>query len=276
MVFLKKKQIKLMMIILCYRETEDVIVLMDSLKDFRDNVGILLVNSYYDEKSKKEIESNAIKYNCDFINIENKGYGYGNNRGLDYINNYYDYEFVCICNPDVEFNKISMDILSENYFNSIIAPIIVNKKQKKQNPYYYFNSPLVNVFKQIGLVNRVKFPFYVSVLINKIYRKVFDFIYSKNEGDIEIYACHGSCFFIGYQALSKLSPLFLEEMFLFNEEEHIAKQAKLKGIPIYMNKDIQVVHYEDGSSSGIESKTFEYLCDSYTKLYNYWKYKVNN
>lgn len=260
-----KKKVKLAFVILCYRETSDVVDLIKNLENYREDISILIVNSYYDDVSKDILKSVANKYDCDFLNIENKGYGYGNNRGIEFINKNYEYDFICISNPDVIFNNFSLELLENKYLGAIVAPNIITKSGKRQNPYYYYHLPIIDSLKFIGLVKKIKLAYYLGVLINKTVRLVMDNFNKKN--DIHIYACHGSCFFIGNLALEKLGLPYNEKMFLFHEEEHLARLAKKNGIPIFFQKQIAVTHYEDGSSESISDSTHKYMQQSFKEYY---------
>lgn len=48
----------------------------------------------------------AKKLGCSFINVENKGYGFGNNRGIEYANKYFDYEFLIVSDPNIIIKKL--------------------------------------------------------------------------------------------------------------------------------------------------------------------------
>ena len=68
-------------VVLVYRNTQD-------LKDFFSSLNIpnskvVVVNSFYNDETKSEFEQIAIDNGADFLNVENKGYGYGNKRSDD-------------------------------------------------------------------------------------------------------------------------------------------------------------------------------------------------
>ena len=268
-----KTPIKLVLIVLCYRETEDIKSMLRSIQGKRDSIGVILVNSFYDEATMKTLQKTAIENNCDFINIENKGYGFGNNRGIEYANAHYEYKYLGICNPDIEFNNLPLDIFSEELSNSIIAPQIKTRTEKEQNPYYYSHLQLVDWLKFIGFQKNNSFLYYVGVAINKLYRvtrSIFEKVFHIKR--TKIYACHGSCFFIGHKAIDKIGLPYNEEMFLFHEEEHLARVAHSKNISTIFVKDINIIHFEDGSSMDIkkEGTIPKYMRQSYITYYNYW------
>ncbi|MET3697025.1 GT2 family glycosyltransferase [Bacillus oleivorans] len=268
-----KIPIKLVLVVLCYRETEDIKKMLDSIRDKRKNISVILVNSYYDESTKESFQKIANEHNTDFINIENKGYGYGNNRGIEYANNHYEYEYLGICNPDIKFNRLPLEIFTEEFYDSIIAPRIITKTEREQNPYYYSHLKVVDWLKYIAFKRNYSFAYYAGVAINKVYRETRLVIEKiTNRSKTKIYACHGSCFFIGYKAANKIGVPYNEEMFLFHEEEHLARIARNKNIPTVFIKDINIKHFEDGSSVDIKKNgsISKYMKQSYITFYNYW------
>ncbi|GAB6179425.1 hypothetical protein JCM14036_07440 [Desulfotomaculum defluvii] len=263
-----KVNLKIAFIVLCYRETKDVINLIKNINSYNGENKIVIVNSYYDEKTKLAFENIAKAYNCDFLNVENKGYGYGNNRGIEFVNDKYNYEFLCICNPDIIFNTSPIKLLTEDLHGSIIAPTIKTKNGKMQNPYYYLHLPVVDWLKYVGLVKNKRTFYLFGVGINKIVRTIFGMLNFKKR--TKIYACHGSCLFIGYKAVDKLGAIYNEDMFLFHEEEHLARKARWISIPTLLIKDIKVLHFEDGSSESIKDSTLQYMQQSYSVYYKSW------
>jgi hypothetical protein len=132
----------------------------------------------------------------------------------------------------------------------------------------------VDWLKFIGFSKGITLAYYSAVAINKIYRIIrlsIDSIFHKRR--IKIYACHGACLFIGYKAAHKIGLPYNEEMFLFHEEEHIARVVYQKKISMIFIKDIEIKHFEDGSSVDIKKSGMisKYMNQSYLVYYNYWK-----
>ncbi|MBZ9786725.1 hypothetical protein LB456_04575 [Psychroflexus sp. CAK57W] len=264
---------KIVLIVLCYRNTEDILVLLDSIKNERSEVGVVIVNSYYDDESMHCLKKIAQIYNCEYVNVDNLGYGYGNNRGIDFANQKFSYKYLCICNPDIEFIEFSSNYLKDDLVNSIIAPCIYTKTGKKQNPYYYKHIKLIDLLKYRGFKSNVIQLFYMGVIINKMIsfkeRLITKF---RSKRPIPIYACHGSCYFIGYEALEKIGLPYNEDMFLFHEEEHLAKIASKNGITTYYEDSLVIKHFEDGSSTEIIKSNLvrKYMEQSFITFYKYW------
>lgn len=75
---------KFLFVVLVYRNSADLYDFIISVKQNFTNYKIVVVNSYYDNESLKVIEDIAISNDCEFINVANKGYSYGNNLGIGY------------------------------------------------------------------------------------------------------------------------------------------------------------------------------------------------
>ena len=78
-------------VVLVYRNIDD-------LKDFFDhftipNSKVVVINSFYDKNSESSLKNIAEENDADFISVPNKGYGAGNNRGIEYVLNNYDFKY---------------------------------------------------------------------------------------------------------------------------------------------------------------------------------------
>ena len=125
-----KNKYKFIVIILIYRNYKDLIDCIDSIYEKVDDCKIVIVNAYYDEESKKKIQEIANTKNCDFLNEVNKGYSYGNNRGIEYVKKNYEFEYIIISNPDIVVKKRIANLPDAE----IIAPKIIAASGKNQNP----------------------------------------------------------------------------------------------------------------------------------------------
>lgn len=117
-------------IVLVYRNHEDLEECLQSFrKAIKSNYKCVVVNAFYDEESKIKIKEVSQKYGADFLNEKNKGYGYGNNKGIEYAVNQYDYEFIIISNPDIIVRKFDgKNLKSGNVYAPIIITSIIHFK----------------------------------------------------------------------------------------------------------------------------------------------------
>lgn len=233
--------------VLVYKNNDD---LQDFIKSVYKQCGcdfrIIVVNSYFDDSTMKRIENVATEYKCDFLNVNNNGYGAGNNKGIEYAFYKYDFSFLVVCNPDTIIRRFDIsDIDDFKGSAKILAPNIVCASGKKQNPAIVkYNRSALNLI-YFGYKNNKKLALYRGLAINKI-RRLF-FLAKKNNNRKIIFQAHGSFVIFTKGALEKLVPVYDENIFLFCEEMDLAFKAKSNGIDTIYVPDIDIYHKEDGS-----------------------------
>jgi GT2 family glycosyltransferase len=258
--------------VLTYRNTKDLKNFIKSAKEtVKDTYKIVVVNSYYDESSYKEFYSIAKENDCDFLNVENKGYGYGNNRGIEYAKANYEFKFLIVSNPDIEIINLSIKKL-EGLEECIIAPQIKTLTGKNQNPFYFLKLELLDLLNYYSCKTRRKIFSIFGIIINRLIKDISLIIIGLlNINIMRIYAAHGSFVIFGTSALKNLGTVYDERIFLFSEENHLARLAYEKSIKTYMIPDIKVLHKEDGSVGLANMKASDYWYNSFMIYYNNWK-----
>lgn len=230
-------------IILVYRNVNDLIECIESMQSKIPSCQIIVVNAFYDDISRKQIEQVAMLHNCDFINIDNKGYSYGNNVGIRYANNNYDYEFLIVSNPDILIEKFDDELLDEN---RIYAPCIIAKSGKRQNPMAVHRNRVSEYLIYKGLKTNLKSLTILGLAMGKAARIIGQ---SFKPSSFEIYQAHGSFVILHRKVIEKLEPIYDENMFLFAEEGVLALKANNANIKTLYTEDIVIHHKEDGSMS---------------------------
>lgn len=271
---MKKQNYNLIFVVLTYRNINDLKDFINTTKmRLKDSYKIIVVNSYYDDDSLTEFRDIAINNDCDFLNVENRGYGYGNNNGIEFAKDKYDFNYLIVSNPDVEIIELPLKEL-EGLTDCIIAPSINTLTGKSQNPFYYSNNELIEFLKYYSCIKKKKIFAYIGIIINKLNRELrltIDGILKVKQR--RIYATHGSFVIIGTKALESLGSIYNEEMFLFHEENHLAKLAESKGIKTIMVPSLKVLHKEDGSVGLEGEKMSKYGRESFIIYYESWKTK---
>ncbi|MBA2796619.1 hypothetical protein [Streptococcus porcinus] len=244
-----KEYYKHIFVVLVYRNIADVIGFIESVKKNVSNSKIIIVNSYYDDQSMKKVRSIATDKDCDFINIENKGFSFGNNVGIKYAIEYYEFEYVTCSNPDVVINKFDDTFLDCNP-NLVYGPEITTADGKKQNPMMEkkYNRIYTLIYKSYKLNKR--YLFIIAIILLKIFRSYGRLKHSFfNKRSYRVFQLHG-CFLVFSKAfLLKVGMPFDESMFLFGEEGVLAIRAEKNNIPLMYTKNINILHKEDGSMS---------------------------
>lgn len=259
-----RERFKYVAVVLVYRNINDLIEAIDSYKEHIPSCKIIVVNAYYDEGSMNQIKEVALNESCDFINIENKGYSFGNNTGISYANENYEYDFIIVSNPDITIGKFDDSVLD---IEKIYAPMIISKSGKNQNPMVIRKNKVAEYFVYLGMKKNSKLITILGLLIGKISRWTFECLHK----DIStIYQAHGSFVILGKKVIEKLHPIYDENMFLFAEEGVLAfKSAQMNIETVYTN-NIKIYHKEDGSMSLGDFKISDELKKA--NIYYYEKY----
>lgn len=264
---------KFVFIVLVYLNSDDLVEFIKSVEVHLLDYKIVVVNSYHDDESMHKIEKIALDNNCDFINVENRGYSYGNNQGIRYATTYYIFDYAIISNPDVTIEKFDMNVV-DKHVNHIIAPLITAKSGKRQNPLCARNNKICEKLKYYGYKKDKKLLLYTGIAINKIIRELFllCFLNGKKESK-EIFAAHGSFVIIPAKIIQKMKVVYDEGMFLFSEEMVIAYKMQCLKEKTIITKNICINHKEDGSQKisdisydGYESKSMIYCFEKYVKF----------
>lgn len=234
--------------LLVYRNSADLTDCLNSIKEKVNDYKVIVVNSYYDDESKSVFEKIAKENDCDFINVENKGYGYGNNRGIEYALKNYDFDYFVVSNSDIIIKKFEESEFLLNNKDCVVAPVITTLNGKAQNPYWIKKAPKAEKLLYKGQKKKSNFIYFLGVGINKIFRicGLKKFLRNK-EKTMEIYACHGSFVLFPRSVFEKLGLIYDENMFLFAEEAYLAHLFEDAGIKTVLTKDIEILHKEDGS-----------------------------
>lgn len=253
-------------VVLVYRNTQDLKDFFCSLKI--PNTKVVVVNSFFDEETEKEFKQIAESNNADFLSVPNRGYGAGNNSGVEFVLQRYDFKYLVISNADIIIQNMSVKVL-DICQAGIYAPSIHTLSGKQQNPHMPYH---------IKLIDRLKYNFFLHdnwrmiilfCAINKVFRILFLSITRHFNGG-KIYSAHGSFVILPKSVLQKLAPLYDEDVFLFTEEENLALNARAHGVCSYFIPEIKITHKEDGSTAMISDRQRDLTRDSFVKFYQKW------
>jgi GT2 family glycosyltransferase len=267
--------LKIVFIILTYRNTDDILDLIDSIKEklpSQCNYECVIVNSYYDEETKNKIEKIANDNSYVFINCENRGYSYGNQLGIKYAKDNIDYDFLVIANPDTVIKSFDAKVLS-TCSNAIIAPSITNLRNRKQNPMLTRFSRTSYKLMYRGVKYGKSISFNIGRVINLFNRKFLLLLRQiVPHKKVKVFQPHGSFIIFSKEALNKLDhEPFDNNMFLFGEEGVLSFKAKEKQIPIYYEKGIKILHKEDGSMRFSQKSSInKFLIESNDYFYTHY------
>jgi len=243
-----KEKTKYVFVILVYKNTSDLLECIESIEDKVRSYKIIVVNAYYNDTTKSDVERIAYSHNCDFINIENRGYSYGNNRGIEIANNKYEYQYVVVSNPDIVIKDFDDEQINDKFEYDIIAPQIVAASGRRQNPMVIKKNKISEKLEYLGFKKRSSTLIYAGILLSKLCRWYHaSIIRISSKAIYRIYEAHGSFVMISQRAISKLFPIYDENMFLFAEEGVLAARAQKEGFLTCYYDFIHIRHKEDGS-----------------------------
>lgn len=252
-------------VVLVYRNTQDLTDFF--LSNETANSRVIVVNSYYDDDSEKAFQLIAQKYNADFLTVPNKGYGAGNNRGIEYALQNYEFRYLVVSNADILVKNMALSCVS-SYGDSIIAPQIINAIGRKQNPSVPFRPTKLTEDMKYWVYQGSHYRILWILFALSRFKKILYYCISGIRK--QIFSAHGSFVIMSKKVVERLHPIYNEDMFLFNEEEHLGRLALKNGIKTYYAKNIQIHHKEDGSMKLSSFNEMERLRQSFLVYYDYW------
>lgn len=212
-----------------YNDYENVKKMLDMIQNYSVLDKIVIVdNASIDDSFQKlsEIETEKIVV---LSNTHNGGYGSGINVGAKYLNQIYPNCNIIISNTDIIIEK-EEDIKSllDNFdeTTAVVGPII--KEHTGYNCGWRIPSPWQDILLSL--------PYFYKSFSKKM-------SYSKKEinGLKEVDAVSGSFFVINGKDLEKVN-YFDENVFLYYEENILAKKLQKIGKKIKINGNVEVFH----------------------------------
>nr|AOP02850.1 hypothetical protein YS394-orf13 [Streptococcus suis] len=265
-----KEYYKHIFVVLVYRNTTDIVDFINSVREKVTGSKIIIVNSYYDDESLEIIRNIANRNKCDFLNVENKGFSYGNNIGLKHALANYHFDFVTCSNPDVIIRKFDDTVLNE-FPDSIYGPEITTVDNRKQNPMMIYRNDFIYSLIYSSYTKKKRYLFIIAVLLSKIIRTIGRiFKEFKALNSYPVFQLHGCFIIFSRKYLAQHGVPFDENMFLFGEEGVLAYEASQKGTKLIYTKEIDILHKEDGSMSLFSGDLNNELVKS--NIYFYEKY----
>lgn len=260
------KRWDIVFVVLTYKISKDLACFFDSLKFAAYEIKTIIVDAYCAEEYSCEIRKIAEKYGADYISVENRGYSYGNNRGIEYALLNYNFQYLVISNPDIEVKKIQLEKLKHSH--GIYGPLIYTLSGKRQNPFRIRYSGLGEYLNYLGYKKRIWRLIRFYSAFNRIDIMFFNIINRlRGRCDCRVYSLHGSFVMFTRDILQEYAPVYLEKMFLFGEEDFLAFKMKKFRVPMYYTEAIEVIHRENGTVGLVRLNTLEASRESYLVYY---------
>lgn len=235
--------VDIVFVVLTYRNSDDLAEFFSSLKNVNGKLKAIVVDAFFEEETSNRIQEIAKRNNSQYIRIPNKGYSYGNNKGIEFAIDNYQFDYLVVSNPDTEIKDLDISTLNKMP-SGCYGPMIIAKGGKKQNPMYIREHLLSRKIVYKGLKKDNKGYFLLGIAFNKIQNAAERIFLRKTK---EVYQLHGSFLIFSQDIILRLYPVFDEKMFLFAEESYLAKRLQSLGIRSFYVPSIIVFHKEDGS-----------------------------
>ena len=221
------------------------------------------------EKLQK-LESDKVKV---IKSDKNGGYDYGNNFGINFLKSLKEeYDYYIISNPDIsvteEAIKHCLDVAENDSKIGVIAPRMFNKEN---NPIRRSSWKMRSFWLDVVHSTRV-----LEIIFYKVLRNG-EYLEKDYEKEIlEVEAISGAFFIIKDTVLNEIG-LLDEDVFLFYEEDILAKRIAEKEYKIVSLNSEKFIHYE----SQTIGKTLSYYKKMrqlfISKMYYHKKYnKINS
>ena len=211
-----------------YQTTEKI---LDNVKDYKILDKIVVVDNNSTDDSFKKLSNFKSKKLIVIKNSQNKGYGSGINFGCKYINSKFGESYVFISNPDVViYDEEDLQKLIQTFDKdtAIVAPII--KEHEGYNRGWKIPSPIQDSLLNLIYIHRFLRP---KLLFYK------DECYKNNVMEVEAVS---GCFFVINSFILKQCDYFDENIFLYYEENVIAKKIQKINKKVLINTQVEVFH----------------------------------
>ena len=233
---------KTAIIVLNYNDSKTVMEYLELIKDYKNIDKILVVDNCSPDNSYEVLK----KYESKKISViktdSNKGYAYGNNYGVHFLEKQKEkYDFIIISNPDIYVTddtiKKCSDFLRKSTDVAIVSPTMYMSDGKA--------SPLAG-WKERKLDSDVRDS---SIRLTRKYNNPHVECYDKThfKGNYSYVDCvPGSFFMIRYDCFKEVG-YFDENTFLYFEEDILGKKLKNAGYKVVVLNKEKFIHYESVS-----------------------------
>lgn len=230
---------KLAVIVLNYNDATSTIKYVNMIKNYKCIDKIIVVDNLSPDNSYKKLKKLSDSKVDVIISDGNKGYAYGNNFAIRYLNEKYgEYKYIAISNPDVDvpedsYNKC-LKFLDKNDDVAIAAPRMYDINDKPH--------PLSG-WKLRSLKGDIMDS---SLLLTEIFQRPHIECYSSDylNQDVAFVDCIAGSFFIIRHSMFKDVGYFDEGTFLYFEEDILGNKLRKQNYKNVVLNTCKFNHYE--------------------------------
>jgi len=205
---------------------------------------IIIIDNYKNSEERKKVLQLSKELNFHLIESENRGYGNGLNKGIQYIkNNFGNKGIIFAGNLDLEYKNIPELPIDNDY---VFVPKVM-EGTRNRNPFLTRLQHKITPLYKIAGITQSPYLYYVVIAINK----AVGLFPSK------IWAVHGSLFCFSNSLIDN-DILFNNESFLYGEELEFASYMEFKKAKFF-DTDIVVNHDSHICTKDINASTKTFL-----------------
>lgn len=213
---------------------------------------------------------------------ENKGFSAGNNVGYRYAKEKDNYAFMVVMNNDIvieqkDFIDKVFSIYAAHPFYvcgpDVYIPYIGVHSNPMRNHVYSYqeldefialherrNQEFAKKFSTVAFKFYLREGFSGRRLLSKIYEMRARKRNTEYMVPAENVVLHGACFIFSNSFILKNEKAFEPEVFLYFEEDYLAKKCIENNWPMYYTPDLRVLHFHRGSS-GLSGMKYREFCN---------------
>lgn len=222
---------KVGMIILNYNDYETTNKYIKKIKNYNVLNKIVIVDNNSSDNSFEELEKLKNEKISVIQTKENKGYAYGNNYGIKYLNDNYDVDYIIISNPDIIVEEETIERLKKDLDNnndiSMISPVIKQLDEIKRG----WRLPEI----KDEILSNINY--YQRKVVKKL--EYDDSKYKENLTKVDVVS---GCFFMIRKDILDLVGYFDESTFLYYEENILGYKLKNIDKKTFVDNEVSVVH----------------------------------
>lgn len=243
---------KVAVIIVNYNDAEDTKKYVNTISKYEIINRIVVVDNLSTTAGTfdklKELENEKVKV---ISSDKNGGYDYGNNFGVKYLQSINEkYDYIIISNPDIEITETAikhcLEVIDNDKKIGVIAPRMFDKENKPiRRSAWKMRTFGLDVVHSTRLLEMI---FYKILRSGEYSTKEYE------KELLEVEAISGAFFIIRSNVLEEIN-LLDENVFLFYEEDILAKKLKEKGYKTISLNSEKFIHFE----SQTIGKTYSYF-----------------
>ena len=231
------------LVILNYKDYKITRNLLEAVKDYPEINHIAVV----DNNSPNESYEVLKQYESDKITVlksdRNGGYSYGNNIGIRHLIKNFSPDIIAIANPDVIFSNELVRRIKETFESNPDYAVLTGfqldaKNKTARHPFWEDTNTASSMIKSLAFS-------IISPSRNRDSRNIYidycEKIRNSSKALNQVWAVEGSLFFIRAEDFESVG-LFDEKIFMFYEEEVLARKIKALGRKAGVLNDITFIH----------------------------------